>query len=77
MYWDAGWGYNTKEVALTEDDTELAPRVLTTMVTRVKRWERIAGKTAARCGPPSTDHYYLPRMFAEVFAAICPAARHG
>jgi hypothetical protein len=43
----------------------------------VKRWERIAAKTAARCGPPPTDNYHLSRMFAEVFAAICPAARHG
>jgi hypothetical protein len=57
--------------------TVLAQRALTTMVTRVKRWERIAGKTAARCGPPDTDNCYLSRMFAEVFSAICPAARHG
>ncbi len=42
-----------------------------------ERWDRIDGETAARCGPPSTDDHYLPRMFAEVLSAICPAARHG
>jgi hypothetical protein len=51
-------------VTTTEAATNYAPRVFTTMVTRVKRWERVAEKTVARCGPPSTDDYYLCRMFA-------------
>jgi hypothetical protein len=62
-------------VAMIEATTEPAPRAFTTESTRVKRWDRIAVKTVARCGPPSTDNYYLSRVFAKVFSAICPAAR--
>ena len=53
--------------ALMAVTTNAAKRALTTMVIRVKRWERIDAKTVARCGPPTQDDYSLARMYMTSF----------
>ena len=40
-----------------------------------KRCERVDEKIVAKRGPPIQDNYYLTRVFAEIFAATCHAAR--